>query len=44
MRRMLMTTVVATGLLGGCTGQGELEQGAVYDPIEPANRMVFAVN
>ena len=44
MRRSLMAAVLATGLVGGCASQGELEQGEVYDPIEPANRMVFAVN
>lgn len=44
MRRSLTAAVLATGLLAGCAGQGELEQGEVYDPIEPANRMVFAVN
>lgn len=44
MRRSFTAAVVATGLLAGCAGQAELEQGEVYDPIEPANRMVFAVN
>ncbi len=44
MRRSLTAAVVATGLLAGCAGQAELEPGEVYDPIEPANRMVFAVN
>ena len=44
MRRSLMAAVLATGLVGGCASQGELEQGEEYDPIEPANRMVFAVN
>lgn len=44
MRRSLTAAVLATGLLAGCAGQGELEPGEVYDPIEPANRLVFAVN
>ena len=44
MRRSVTAAIVATGLLAGCAGQGELEPGEVYDPIEPANRMVFAVN
>lgn len=44
MRRSFTAAVFATGLLAGCAGQGELEPGEVYDPIEPANRLVFAVN
>jgi len=44
MRRSFTAAVLATGLLAGCASQTELEPGAVYDPIEPANRMVFAVN
>ncbi len=44
MRRSFTAAVVATGLLAGCASQTELEPGEVYDPIEPANRMVFAVN
>lgn len=44
MRRSFTAAVFATGLLAGCAGQAELETGEVYDPIEPANRMVFAVN
>jgi len=44
MRRSLTAAVLATGLLAGCAGQAGLEPGEVYDPIEPANRMVFAVN
>lgn len=44
MRRTFTAAVFATGLLAGCAGQGEVEPGEVYDPIEPANRLVFAVN
>lgn len=44
MRRSFTAAVLATGLLAGCAGQGNLEPGEVYDPIEPANRLVFAVN
>lgn len=44
MRPSVTAAVVATGLLAGCAGQAELGPGEVYDPIEPANRMVFAVN
>lgn len=44
MRRSITATLFAAALLSGCAAQGELEEGEVYDPIEPANRMVFAVN
>lgn len=44
MRRSFTAAALATALLAGCAGQAELEPGEVYDPIEPANRMVFAVN
>ncbi|NQW10605.1 MAG: VacJ family lipoprotein [Alphaproteobacteria bacterium] len=44
MRRFFATTFLAAALLSGCAAPGELDEGEVYDPIEPANRMVFAVN
>ncbi len=44
MRRLAIGTSLALLLLAGCASQGELEEGQVYDPIEPANRMVFAFN
>ena len=44
MRRSISAAVLATGLLAGCASQGEMERGEVYAPIEPANRLVFAVN
>lgn len=44
MRRVTIGTSLALFLLAGCASQGEVEDGAVYDPIEPANRLVFAVN
>ncbi len=44
MRRSLIGACVGMALLGGCATQGELEEGAVYDPIEPVNRAIFAVN
>src|SRR3546814_2843943 len=44
MRRSFTAAVFATGLLAGCASQGDMEPGQVYDPLEPANRMVFAVN
>ena len=44
MRRVTFGTSLALFLLAGCATQGEMENGAVYDPIEPANRVVFAVN
>ena len=44
MRRSITISVFAIGLLAGCASQGDREQGEIYDPIEPANRLVFAVN
>lgn len=44
MRRVTIGTSLALFLLAGCASQGDMEDGAVYDPIEPANRLVFAVN
>lgn len=44
MRRSAIGTTFALVLLAGCASQGEREQGEVYDPIEPANRLVFAMN
>lgn len=44
MRRSIAATVISIGLLSGCAGQGDLEPGEVADPIEPANRMIFAIN
>lgn len=44
MRRVAIGSTLALFLLAGCASQRELEEGAVYDPIEPANRLVFAVN
>ncbi|MEQ8585637.1 MAG: VacJ family lipoprotein [Thalassobaculaceae bacterium] len=44
MRRVAIGSTLALFLLAGCASQGEREEGAVYDPIEPANRLVFAFN
>lgn len=44
MRRSIAAAIIGVGLLTGCASNGTLEEGAVYDPIEPANRLVFAVN
>ena len=44
MRRSLIGAFVGFGLLSGCATQGEIEEGAIADPIEPANRMIFAIN
>jgi len=44
MRRLAIGTTLALSILAGCASQGELEEGAVYDPLEPANRLVFAMN
>lgn len=44
MRRSITAALLAAALLTGCASTADLEEGEVYDPIEPANRMVFAVN
>ncbi|MDF1792928.1 MAG: VacJ family lipoprotein [Thalassobaculaceae bacterium] len=44
MRRVAIGTSLALFMLAGCASQGEQGDGAVYDPIEPANRLVFAMN
>lgn len=44
MRRSLIGACVGLGLLSGCATQGEIEDGGIADPIEPANRMIFAIN
>lgn len=44
MKRLLTVGLAATALLGGCASTPSEESGAVYDPIEPFNRGVFAFN
>jgi phospholipid-binding lipoprotein MlaA len=44
MRRSAIAASVAVSLLAGCASVGDAEQGEAYDPIEPWNRVIFAIN
>jgi len=44
MRRSIAAALIGVGLLAGCASQDGQQNGEVFDPIEPANRLVFAVN